>query len=244
MKTALFEPRWYRTRCHVAGLEKFLVRYRESDLCIQAESDLSPLTRDVLVCVRSELEVYISGCPEFGRSLSPLPLDEHAPGIARSMSIAALKTGVGPMAAVAGAINHAVAMELKRSSSVLIIENGGDIYARAREPVITAIYAGDSPLSMKIGLKLDASGGVGICTSSGTVGHSLSFGRADAVTVVADDCALADAAATAIANLVTTADDINIALDSASRIPGINGTIIIKGDRIGAWGDDLELVKL
>ena len=110
------------------------------------------------------------------------------------MIFAAQAAGVGPMAAVAGALAEQVGQRLLKSTSEVIIENGGDIFIGARQILTVGVYAGGSPLSLKLGLRIDPAKGIrGICTSSGTVGHSLSFGKADAVCVLSDSCALADA---------------------------------------------------
>ncbi|MCA1989441.1 MAG: hypothetical protein LDL07_09915, partial [Desulfarculus sp.] len=82
-----------------------------------------------------------------------------------------------------------------------------------------------------------------VCTSSGTVGHSLSLGRADAATILAKDAALADAAATALGNRVRTAADLATALDWAQGVPGVLGALVIKGSQLAAWGE-VELVRL
>jgi ApbE superfamily uncharacterized protein (UPF0280 family) len=82
-----------------------------------------------------------------------------------------------------------------------------------------------------------------LCTSSGTVGPSLSYGKADAVTVRARSAALADAAATALGNRVSRASDIQGAIRQAQSIEGLGGIIIIKDDQVGAWGE-MELVAL
>jgi ApbE superfamily uncharacterized protein (UPF0280 family) len=154
------------------------------------------------------------------------------------MARAASKAGVGPMAAVAGAIAEFVGHDLIALSPEIIIENGGDIFlASSRERTI-GIYAGNSPLTGKIGLKISgAETPLGICTSSGTVGHSLSFGQADAVVILAKSATLADAAATAIGNLISQADDIPKGIERAQGIKGLKGVIIIKDDRLGLWGE-------
>ena len=126
----------------------------------------------------------------------------------------------------------------------VVVENGGDVFVKTDTPLTIAVFAGRSPLSMKVGLKIDASmNAVAVCTSSGTVGHSLSFGFADAVCVVSPSCPLADASATAIGNIVRSATDIQKAVAFGKKISGITGILIIKGDKLGAWGD-LELVPV
>jgi ApbE superfamily uncharacterized protein (UPF0280 family) len=106
-----------------------------------------------------------------------------------------------------------------------------------------AIYAGESPLSYRIGIRLPAAMmPAGVCTSSGTVGHSLSAGKADSVTVVAASTALADAAATRIGNEVGNGCDIGRALELAAEISGLSGVVIVVGEELGAWGE-IELVE-
>ncbi len=242
MKTAIYQPRWYRSQCVQSGLTQFIVRYKESDLCIRADTDLSAIACTTLIQTRQELEFYINNRhPEFAHSLSPLLIRDDAPVIAKKMASAAHIAGVGPMAAVAGAINCALAVRLQFLTSTLIIENGGDIYARGPEPIVIALHAGASPLSMHLAVNIDANRGVGVCTSSGTVGHSLSFGNADAVTVISHDCILADAMATAIGNMVNSRDDFDAAIEFAKSIEDIAGILIVKDDQIATWGKGFEI---
>jgi uncharacterized protein len=198
----------------------------------------------VLKC-RLQLEDYISGHPEFLRSLTPLPEDTLAPLIVRRMLHAGREAGVGPMAAVAGAVAQRVAEDLHSWSPFIIIENGGDCYLNLQEDITVGVYTGrDSPFADRIALRFAAVRfPLSICTSSGTIGHSLSFGRADAVTVVAKDAALADAAATAIGNRVRTGRDVGLGLEIARSISALEGVLIAIGDKLGAWGD-IELVSM
>jgi hypothetical protein len=160
------------------------------------------------------------------------------------MIAAAAATGVGPMAAVAGALAARVGRHLAPLSPEIIVENGGDIFLAISHPATVALYAGASPLSQRVGLHLDpASSPLGVCTSSGTVGHSLSFGQADAACVLAPNAALADAAATALGNRVRGPDTIAPALEWAAGLPEILGAVIIVGKKLGAWGR-VELVPL
>ena len=141
------------------------------------------------------------------------------------------------MASVAGAITEFVGTELLAFSPEVIVENGGDIFLKSLEKRIIGIYAGKSPLTGKIGLEIDGEDTpLGICTSSGTVGHSLSFGKADAVVALSKSATLADAAATAIGNLILQPDDIPSGIEFAQGIEGLKGLLIIKDDKIGLWG--------
>jgi hypothetical protein len=238
------QPRRYR---HVMGrprLETFRCVVQQTDLWIQAHQALQALTRETVLMQRAAIETYVSRYPDFVHSLVPWPMDEFAPPIVRTMIHAGRAVGVGPMAAVAGAIAAAVGQRLLSRSPEVVVENGGDIFLRLTGRPLIAVSAGRSPLSMRVGLRLPpCERPVAVCTSSGTVGHSLSLGRADAVTVFADDCALADAAATAIGNRVGRAADISAALAFARQLPDLRGVLVIVADRLGAWGE-LEVVPL
>ena len=142
------------------------------------------------------------------------------------------------MASVAGAITEFVGTELLAFSPEVIVENGGDIFLKSLGKRIVGIYAGKSPLTGKIGLEIDGEEApLGICTSSGTVGHSLSYGQADAVIVLSQSATLADAAATAIGNLIKQPSDIPCGIELAKGIEGLKGLLIIKDDKLGLWGE-------
>ncbi len=244
MPAEAFESRTYRTRMARPGLVGFRVVVRETDLLVLASRDLTPEVREVVVRERQQLEAYIGCHPEFLTTLVPWPEDPYAPAVVREMVAAAARVGVGPMAAVAGVLAERVGRVLLPLSPEVIVENGGDIFLKVAGPATVALSAGESPLSHRLGLKLDpAWGPLGVCTSSGTVGHSLSFGRADAACVVASSAALADAAATALGNRVLDAQAIPGALKWVAAIPEILGAVVILGDKLGAWGQ-LELVPL
>lgn len=232
------KERSYRRRVSPRGLVPFEVRVKETDLWILATRDLSQEALEEVLRLRHQLEGYIDSHPAFLSSYSPLPDDPLAPSVVRQMLAAALKTGVGPMAAVAGAIAEGVGSRLLQRSPEVVVENGGDVFIKARRPLRVAIYAGDSPLSMRIGLEIAPERTpLGVCTSSATVGHSESFGRADAVCVVARSCALADAAATALGNRVKGEEDLEGALEAAKGIEGVEAVVIVLRDKLALWGD-------
>ena len=233
----MYQPRTYRHWIKGNDLISFNVVVKETDLYIRASTNLKSKARKLVLKYRDSLERYIERHPTFLTSLEPLPVDDNAPHIVRAMSEAASKAGVGPMASVAGAIAEFVGTELLAFSPEVIVENGGDIYLKSRDKRIIGIYAGESPLSGKIGLEIaGADTPLGICTSSGTVGHSLSYGKADAVIVLSKSATLADATATAIANLIKQPGDIPSGIELAKSIEGVSGAIIIKGDNTGLWG--------
>lgn len=233
-----YEPRLYRLDARPEKLVGFKVEIKESDLLIFADKNLKKEALEELKKVRAEIESWISMYPEFHTSLAPLPLpaDRKVPAVVREMYKAAGAAGVGPMAAVAGAVAEAVGRRLLQFSRQVIVENGGDIFCFSLQERYSLVYAGSSPFSEKVAVKIPAGEPLGICTSSGTIGHSLSFGRADAVVVVDRSAALADAAATAIGNVVRGADDIEKGLKKGVDI-GVRGVLIILGDRLGVRGD-------
>jgi ApbE superfamily uncharacterized protein (UPF0280 family) len=234
----------YRKLHHGADLTYFNVTDEQTDLCIGAVRELSQEAMALVRKCRDTLAGWIRGHEEFLTSLEPLDMPAGAPPLVASMYRAAYSAGVGPMAAVAGTVAQAVGAGLLAHSPNVIVENGGDIYLAGDRDRIIGIYAGESSLSNKVGIKIKAEQlPLGICTSSGTVGHSLSFGKADAVMVLSLDAALADAAATAAANRIQTTEDIPGALDFVSGIPGIAGAVAVVGDKMGAWGA-VELCRL
>jgi ApbE superfamily uncharacterized protein (UPF0280 family) len=226
------------------GLVGFRVVVKETDLWVLAARDFTPEVRETVLQERRQLESYLAAHPGFLEALAPWPEDPFAPPVVREMIAAAARVGVGPMAAVAGTLAQRVGRALSPQSPEVIVENGGDIYLQLQQPASIALFAGKSPLSGKVGLKIDpAWGPLGVCTSSGTLGHSLSFGRADAACVIATDTAFADAAATALGNRVPDAAAIPLALEWAGTIPEILGAVVIVGEKMGAWGR-VELTPL
>ncbi len=233
----MYEPRTYRELFKGEGLVFFNCTLKETDLQIGAHRDLAVEAMGLVVELRRQLEEYIRAVPEFRTSLKPLEAAAWAPPIVRRLCEAGKLAGVGPMAAVAGAVAEFVGVELLRHSPEVIVENGGDIYIKTDRPRRVGIHAGGSPFSGKVALLVrPEETPLGVCTSAGTVGPSLSFGRTDATVVVARDTALADAAATAVGNRVKTPDDIKAGLRLASRIEGVSGAVVIIGDQMGAWG--------
>lgn len=249
--------RFYRDWLSDSDLYRFRVAVGESDLQISVSRgellfeeadgpDISGLREAVveeLMRVRRSLRTYIERYPEFLTSLRPIEVADDAPPVVQDMASAASLAGVGPMAAVAGAIAHSVGAMLANSFTDVIVENGGDLFVQSASSRVIGVYCGrNSKLTGRLALRLDADRfPVGVCTSAGTVGPSLSFGSADAVTVVSKRPSLADAAATAIGNQVKSIEDIPRALEFASGIHGVEGVIVVKDDKLGVWGQ-VELV--
>ncbi len=235
--SVMYQPRTYRQWVEDEDLVSFVVVINETDLFIRAKENLYRKAVKRTQKYRNQIEEYIAYHPEFVSSFTPIAIEEHASEIVRNMGNAGMLVGTGPMAAVAGAIAESVGKDLLAYSSEIIVENGGDIFLKAEKKRFVGIYAGESGLSGKLALEiLPEDTPLGICTSSGTVGHSISFGKADAVTVISPSASVADAAATAIGNIVKTVDDINKGIEFARAVPGIEGILIIVGNKMGLWG--------
>jgi len=236
--------RRYRSWLTKNGLVPFRAAVQETDLYILARTPLEQEAREAIISLRGQLEAYIRGNPLFKISLAPLPADPRAPQIVKAMLAAAQKTGVGPMAGVAGAMAQSVGTALLDATPEVVVENGGDLFLQINTERKIGLFAGRSPLTMRVGISVPPERTpLGVCTSSGTVGHSKSFGRADAVCVISPSAALADAAATALGNMVQGKRDIEGALERGRTIAGVEGVVIIVGDTMGAWGE-YELVKI
>ncbi len=236
--------RTYRSLVSHKKLANFRVVVKETDLLVRADKPLETETKDLVLRYRIPLERYLEQHPEFVRAMVPWPRDQLAPPIVRTMIAASQKAGVGPMAGVAGAIAEYVGRDLLSYSKDVVVENGGDIFIKTGFPLVAAIFAGQSPWSNKIGVRIDSpKSPVAVCTSSGTLGHSLSLGRADAAVVISDSAALADAAATAIGNKVSSPHEIEAAIAFGQKIEGVLGIVVIVDSKIGFWGN-VELTRI
>ena len=243
-----YKERTYRSRFSDDERRWFCVKFLESDLWIGVDSgsyraSMEADTYAMLVELRRSMDAYLLMDPAYKAALTPYDAGLEAPEILKEMSRVSHKTGIGPMSAVAGAVARHVAEFL--GTNEVIVENGGDIYAQACSDMDISVFAGQSPLSEKIGLHIPAADfPLGICTSSGTVGPSLSLGRADAVMIVCKDVMLADSYATAMANRIKTVNDLQPVIDRISDIPEILGAIAVKDDRMAITGQfELRLFR-
>ena len=228
----------------------FTIAYKETDLCIGIDSlswhkEIQEWTNSFVSGLRSEMDSWISTHQKYKQSLEPYEAGNNAPSIFREMSVVAEKSGIGPMSAVAGAIAQYTGQALKErfGNREVIVENGGDIYIDICEDADISVFAGLSPLSEHVGLHINAANmPLGVCTSAGTVGPSLSFGQADAVMIVCKDTLLADTYATAFANRIQTPDDITPCIEQIKSTADILGAIAIKDDKMGIYGKfDLKI---
>jgi hypothetical protein len=220
-------------------------RLKETYATVIAAERFMELAGRTITSTRGAIEAYIARCPEFLTALEPLLVEADAPAVIRKMAAAAECAGVGPMATVAGAIaQETVEALVKAGAPYVVMDNGGDVVLFIDRPVIVGIFTGPAKIR-DIALRfLPRPGIFSVCTSSGTVGHSLSFGRADAATIIAHDGYLADAMATALGNSVKNnlEKEIGQAVQAA-LIDGIEGLLVVANDRLGLGGELPEIVR-
>jgi ApbE superfamily uncharacterized protein (UPF0280 family) len=238
------EARIYRKRVTADDLVSFNVRIKETDLLVSSDRDLYKDTVELVLDYRYQLENYIKSHPKFLTTLHPYPDDPYAPSIIKDMIESTRDIGVGPMASVAGAISQYVGLGLLGTAEQVIVENGGDIFLKVNRPVTLSILAGESPLSDRIGISIPTGlMPLGVCSSSGKVGHSLSMGYTDVTTILSPSAIRADGAATALGNRMRTKTDLERLAEWAADIEGILGGIVIMGDNMVTWGK-VEIVEL
>jgi len=234
----------YRRGVHPKDLISFRILIKETDLLVSSSKDLSKQTKDRVHHYRRQLEDYIKSKPDFLSTLSPYPEDPFAPEIIREMISATKIFDIGPMAAVAGTIAQLVGRDLLKHTEELIVENGGDIFLKAKRPITVSIFAGSSKFNDKLGVVIyPEQMPAGICTSSATLGHSLSLGTADSVCIVANKASIADAAATALGNRITDRFKLKKEIESMRESTNIKGGVVIIGKTMASWGE-IELTKI
>lgn len=248
---AIYQPRLYREEMNSERFHFFPSVFKESDLLVGITPRSTPEQRQDAAegVLREQQRLYRMirslgiKYPEFLTSLAPLDLpgETLSPELARMLECARL-TGTGPMSSVAGLFAEAAVRILRGQPGIrgeLVVENGGDLYLENAEEIFTIIHAGESELSGKLGLRIPP-GRWGVCTSSGTLGHSFSGGKADALCVVSHTASLADAWATSLANRIGGKDDIEAVLELARSKEEIISCVILVDDRVGIAGG-LEL---
>ena len=244
----MFEPRIYREKMNTGRFSPLVVREKESDLWIGiSPEDRAIAEREIIAKlreIRSVLETYIRKHPVFFSSLHPLGIYEDDPPLIKAMKRASRAAGTGPMASVAGLVAEEMGKFILETCQPreLIVENGGDIFLSVKDEIKLSVYAGNNLAFTRLGLLIPKNSGfLGICTSSGMFGHSFSLGKADSVTVVSRSCSYADAWATAIANSIKQASDVDEAMELFR--PEMKSLLCIKDDRLGIKGN-MQIVPL
>jgi len=248
----MIEQRAYRSQFSQQRFRSFGVNYKETDLWIGVDpesfrEEMKEVAHSKVVQLRSEMEAYLLSDPVFGKTFEPHRVEPNAPEIVRLMSYAANRAGVGPMAAVAGAFSEMLGRHLMQQFEIqeLVVENGGDIFLKINRNLLMSVDAGNSPLSGKIGIEIQASESpLGVCTSAGTVGPSISLGKTDATMIICRNAALADSLATTFGNLVQSPEDVPRVTQQTEQFPEILSVVIICRDKIGIRGQfEMKLVR-
>ncbi|WP_163340753.1 UPF0280 family protein [Desulfopila sp. IMCC35008] len=198
-----------------------------------------------IVHERKKIEKYIKQHPAFASALKPINLLPEAPPVVQKMAEASGKTGLGPMASVAGTLaQYGVEAALEAGCTDALVENGGDMYIASSAPVTIGIYAGKNAIGTQLAFHIFSEDlPLSICSSSSKMGHSLSFGNCELATVIAKDAALADSAATLVCNSISKQEDVEQVLDNVGSIEGIQGILVIKDNNVGLWGKLPQIVR-
>jgi len=224
------------------SLNKQLIRKhyqnKETIVTIIAEKDCFIATAiNEIKIRRKEIENFILKDSFFKVTLEPYKCSEDAPEIIKKMCIASKKLNIGPMSTVAGVIaEYAVKSMIAAGAKLAIVDNGGDIALFSDRPLKVGLYTGRSSTGKFAFQVLPTNKILGICTSSGLIGHSLSFGNCDSATVISYDLSIADAAATVLGNQVFCEKDVKKAFNILDNIKEIIGATIIFNNKIGLWG--------
>ena len=239
MKSSRYMRRFYRDWSKAKDLHSMQVTAKETDLKVFTNKPVKlSFIEEKIRSYRWDIENYIDRDHRFLTALKPIPVEMDAAPIVKDMVGQSTKANVGPMSTVAGAIAEFLGKDLlKEGYKDVIIENGGDIFLKTRKARKVGIYVGRSKLWNNLQLVIKPKDTpLGICTSSGTIGHSLSFGSADSVVILSKSTSLADAVATATANRVNSKEDLQRALDFARAVKGILGVVIILKNNMVTWG--------
>jgi len=245
MKSYRYQKRFYRDWIKSEDLRATHISAKETDLQILTNKILPrAFIEERIRAYRWDIENYINKDPRFLAAYKPISVELTAPEIVKEMALQAKLANVGPMATVAGAIAEFLGRDLlKEGYKDVIIENGGDIFIKTRKARSVGIYPGSAKIWNKLHLVIKpAMTPLGICSSSGTIGHSMSFGTADSVIILSKSATLTDAVATATANRVNSKEDLQKAVDFARAIPGIIGVAIIMKNNMISWGK-IEFTK-
>ncbi len=233
---------WFSLR----GFHLYRTEFTEKETKVKIIADNAVYAKCAIDEIRTQrkiVEDYIRSHPEFRMALEPIDIPEDAPAVIQRMSAGSKLAGVGPMAAVAGVIAEFASLRMKsEGSSVSVVENGGDIYASSVDPVRIALFAGSKHSLNGLCIVVDKdTGPVSVCSSSSTMGHSMSFGNCDLVTVVAQDSSIADSFATAICNKVREVADLEKAVGWGNSSPHVRTVIAAKGEKVAMAGETAML---
>lgn len=218
---------------------KLEVSFKESDILICGDKSLDDkFVQETLARYYGQIDGYRRKNPRFEASLLPLDSDPCAPQIVQDMLAASKLSGIGPFSAVAGAMAQYLGQDMLKSCGEVIVENGGDIFLKIKEDKNLGVYLGESFKIKSINLKIKKRDHpFGVASSSATIGHSLNFGNADLVSIIAKDAILADTFATALSNKIKKASDVDKVLKEAKKLDFIEAILIAFSGKLFLQGD-------
>jgi uncharacterized protein len=232
----------YRILVDSRGMFSWKVKYKYSDLFIVSDKDISSIIIPALSDFYKIIEKFSESHPSFVKTFNPYVSGIDFPDIIKKMCDQSEVFNVGPMASVAGAVCEYLAGVLSKDNPYLAIENGGDIYIKSPKDITAGLFVRNKYFKDSIKIKIRKNLlPCGIASSSGTLGHSLSLGKADLAAVVCSSAILADSAATAAGNMINTKEDIEKTINHFKNFKEIEGLVLIKDDKIGLFGN-IELV--
>lgn len=233
----------YRNKVKSRNRYNWRILYKYSDILVSSDKDVEDRLKKLVKEVYSVLESHIKEDPSFQKSLSPVRSKPQYHPLIKKMCDKSAVFNVGPMATVAGAVCDFMAYGLDGLCRCLIIENGGDVFLKSDRDINMGVYLKNKHFADKLYLRVKRDDmPCGLCSSSGSFGHSLSMGKSDLVTVLAESTISADGAATSAANSINSSEDISKAINIYKNIKDIRGILIVKDDKLGIWGN-IELIK-
>jgi ApbE superfamily uncharacterized protein (UPF0280 family) len=227
----IYERKSYRNRIPLAHSVSFEVEVRETNLFVQAHSDLSAKVKDSVFRYRYQIEEYLRQHPAFRESASPIQIYGSAPEIVRYTDLSCRRTGVAPMSCISGAIADFVGRDLASDSANLVVSSGADAWVRSNYPLDVYLYAKGSPLHERLILALPTYDRIfGIATY--VPGRGV-----HAVTVMSRSACLAAAFARDIGDRIASGEPVMSVLNRAESYVDVGGIILIAGSTVVAGGD-------
>ncbi|MFB3738168.1 MAG: hypothetical protein ACE14W_04295 [Candidatus Velamenicoccus archaeovorus] len=211
-------------------LRSFDIQVQDLVLHISAGGDVNEESRAAALSFWEQLQAYALRNPAVRTSKRPIRVPEDAPPVVRELVRAAGTAGVGPMFSFRGALTDHVGRFLARSTSELTVSCGGDYFIVARKRRKLTVHRTPDGRTIAVVVRPSREG-VGVSTAFGS-------GRApvDGLAVLASSCMLADAAAAGVQALLSKPDGFHVALDYLKKVPGVDGGLLLQGDRIGVAG--------
>jgi uncharacterized protein len=227
----IYERKTYRNKIPLGQSVNFEVEVRETNLHVQAHSDLSAKTKDSVFRYRYQVEEYLRQHPAFRETASPIQIYGSAPEIVRYADLASRSTGVAPMSCMSGAMADFVGRDLAVDSANLVVSSGGDAFVKSSFPMEIYLYAGGSPLDGRIVIALP--------TLKNCFGVSTFVpGRGiHAVTVLSRSACWASAFSKDIGDRFLAGESLSSVLKRAEAYTDVGGVVIIAGEKVVVGGE-------